>query len=360
MANQGDLISVTGNSSVNEWQPAQVALLAHWPSDILKGGLANNPSKSYFSEPAMTDSRVDPAEINWPSATVEQLIHLLHVPYLRQHALSHLCQKRESCEELAVLLWHSSKGVSILVEEVKSTAWKLFSRSFTITEFTRACQAITLLQCLASQRETKLVFLTTKVTDALHLFLVDMNCEEHTLFLRNASLRVMAALLEADDPAVPHAIDHFLEKNLIALFLRSMEYGDLHSQWTATFIVSKILMHEEGLSYISTEAEPFFKVIRAYAAVVESMGNAPPIHLLDNIIQTYLRMLEVQRARDALQNHLPWKLWTPMFAEAVAHEAETAQKLQLLLCTISQIQWGGVAPSNDFLQALSSRHHMIA
>lgn len=96
MANQIDSIvtstkddsrSVAGYTSVNDWPPA---ILAHWPTDVLKRGLAN-PSNSYFTEPSMTDSLVDPAVIDWPSATVEQLIHLLHVQHLRLHALSHLC-----------------------------------------------------------------------------------------------------------------------------------------------------------------------------------------------------------------------------------------------------------------------------
>ncbi|XP_074373483.1 cell differentiation protein rcd1-like [Apium graveolens] len=219
--------SVIGDFSVNEWRPA---VLAHWPTDVLKRGLTN-PSKSYFTEPSMTDYLVDPAHIDWASATIEHLIHLLHVPHLVQHALSYLCQKRESYDGMGILLWHSYKGVTILVEEVKSTARKLFSKNFTTTDVIRACQAITLLQCLASQRETKQVFLTAKVTDSLCLFLVDMNREEHTLVLRNASLRAISAFFEADHPVLPDAIDHFLEKNLMACFLSSMEHADLHSQW---------------------------------------------------------------------------------------------------------------------------------
>ncbi|XP_074373484.1 cell differentiation protein rcd1-like [Apium graveolens] len=261
---------------------------------------------------------------------------------------------------MGILLWHSYKGVTILVEEVKSTARKLFSKNFTTTDVIRACQAITLLQCLASQRETKQVFLTAKVTDSLCLFLVDMNREEHTLVLRNASLRAISALFEADHPVLADAIDHILKKNMIAFFLGSMENADLHSQWTATFIVSKILMTEEGLSYISAEAEPCFRVIRAYAAVLETLDFTSPIHLLNDIIQSYLRMLDEPRARDALKHHLPLKLGTPIFAAAVARDAGTAQKLELLLHTMSEIQRDEFAPYNNHLQAPSSRLRMIA
>lgn len=65
---------------------------------------------------------------------------------------------------------------------------------------------------------------------------------------------------------------------------------------TATFIISKILMHEDSLEYISTVAEQCFHVMRAYAAVVETLDNAPSINLLNDIIQCYLRMLEEPRS----------------------------------------------------------------
>ncbi|KAL8131375.1 hypothetical protein AgCh_007345 [Apium graveolens] len=166
--------------------------------------------------------------------------------------------------------------------------------------------------------------------------------------------------MQADHPVVADAIDHILEKKLIIFFLGSMEHADLHSQWAATFIVSKILMTEEGLSYISAEAEPCFRVTHAYAAVLETLDFTSPLHLLNDIIQSYLRMLDEPRARDALKHHLPLKLRTPVFAAAVARDAGTAQKLELLLYTMSEIQREEFAPYNDYLQVPSRRLRMIA
>ncbi|KAL8131462.1 hypothetical protein AgCh_007410 [Apium graveolens] len=52
----------------------------------------------------------------------------------------------------------------------------------------------------------------------------------------------------ADHPVVPDAINHFLEKNLIAYFLSSMEHADLHSQWVkdAADIIVERLMEAEN------------------------------------------------------------------------------------------------------------------
>lgn len=315
--------------------------------------MENFPDSLYL-DPTMGDAFYSSSVpiIDWPSATVEQLILLVHQPQFREQALSFLNKKRETDKELALTLWNSFKTISLLLGEVTSLYKSLSPEKLTPRDSTRVCNAIALLQCLASHPDTKMVFLNVRVPDYLYPFIQTKENGRPFQFLRLTSLGAIAALVKNDDPIVPKAVHYFLETEMFPMCLRCIELGDVLSQSVATLIVSKILMQEEGLYYCCTSMERFFAVMRVFTGVVERMGNVPSPRLLKNLIQCYLRLSEAPRACDSLGRCLPSEFRSPAFINALRDDPVTMQKLQQLLYNVAAGHWGiNPEPAGKVLRA---------
>ena len=77
----------------------------------------------------------------------------------RENALLELSKKRESFPELAPYLWHSFGTVSALLQEIVAIYPLLSPPSLTAHASNRVCNALALLQCVASHPETRSLFL---------------------------------------------------------------------------------------------------------------------------------------------------------------------------------------------------------
>ncbi|KAJ2958493.1 hypothetical protein NQZ79_g5922 [Umbelopsis isabellina] len=80
-------------------------------------------------------------------------------PNLREQALLELSKKREQYEDLALILWHSFGVMSALLQEIVSVYPLLAPPSLTGIASNRVCNALALLQCVASHQETRTLFL---------------------------------------------------------------------------------------------------------------------------------------------------------------------------------------------------------
>lgn len=92
----------------------------------------------------------------------EQLYPLvleLSVPEQRESALLELSKKREEFPELAPILWHSFGTVAALLQEIVSIYPLLSPPQLTAHASNRVCNALALLQCVASHAETRTHFL---------------------------------------------------------------------------------------------------------------------------------------------------------------------------------------------------------
>lgn len=95
-------------------------------------------------------------------ASVEQLVLDLSVPEKREHALAELSKKRESCPDLAPMLWHSYGSLAALLQEIVSIYPQLNPPVLSNATSNRVCNALALLQCLASHQETRGLFLAVR------------------------------------------------------------------------------------------------------------------------------------------------------------------------------------------------------
>jgi len=96
--------------------------------------------------------------------SVEQLVLELADPGTRENALLDLSKKREAFPELAPYLWHSFGTIAALLQEVVSIYPLLSPPALTAHASNRVCNALALLQCVASHPDTRALFLQGKNT----------------------------------------------------------------------------------------------------------------------------------------------------------------------------------------------------
>ena len=109
------------------------------------------------------------------AANVEQLVLELTNPATRENALLELSKKRETFPDLAPYLWHSFGTISALLQEIVSIYPMLNPPSLTAQASNRVCNALALLQCVASHYETRGLFLKAHVPLFLYPFLNTMS-----------------------------------------------------------------------------------------------------------------------------------------------------------------------------------------
>ncbi|KAL3644107.1 CCR4-NOT transcription complex subunit 9 [Castilleja foliolosa] len=246
--------------------------------------------------------------------SAEHLVLDLCNPDLRENALLELSKKRELFQDLAPLLWNSFGTVAALLQEIVSIYPVLSPPNLTPAQSNRVCNALALLQCVASHPDTRMLFLNAHIPLYLYPFLNTTSKSRPFEYLRLTSLGVIGALVKVDDTEV---ISFLLSTEIIPLCLRTMEMGSELSKTVATFIVQKILLDDVGLEYICTTAERFFAVGRVLANMVAALADQPSSRLLKHIIRCYLRLSDNPRACDALRNCLPDMLRDATFSSCL-------------------------------------------
>lgn len=188
---------------------------------------------------------------------VFQWINELSNPETRETALLELSKKRESVSDLAPMLWHSFGTTAALLQEIINIYPSINPATLTAHQSNRVCNALALLQCVASHPETRSVFLAAHIPLFLYPFLHTTSKTRPFEYLRLTSLGVIGALVKTDEQEV---ITFLLTTEIIPLCLRIMESGSELSKTVATFILQKILLDDSGLSYICHTYDRFSHV----------------------------------------------------------------------------------------------------
>ena len=249
----------------------------------------------------------------------------------RQRALLELSKKREALPDLAPILWHSYGTVAVLLQEIVSIYPLLTPPSLNAHSSNRVCNALALLQCVASHTETRTLFLQAHLPRFLYPFLNTVSKTRPFEYLRLTSLGVIGALVKMDDSDV---INFLLQTEIIPLCLRIMETGSELSKTVATFIVQKILLDQVGLNYICATAERFYAVSQVLSNMVESLVKEPSSRLLKHIVRCYSRLCDNPRARDALRTCLPEAIRDQTFSAAYNNDSTISQWINKLMHTL--------------------------
>lgn len=262
----------------------------------------------------------------------EQLVLALLSPEDRENALLELSKRREAFPDLATIIWHSHGTIAALLHEIVSIYPMLNPPNLTAHASNRVCNALALLQCVASHPDTRGPFLTAHLPLFLYPFLNTVSKTRPFEYLRLTSLGVIGALVKVDDTDV---INFLLSTEIIPLCLRTMEMGSELSKTVATFIVQKILIDEIGLNYVCATAERFFAVGAVLATMISALVEQPSVRLLKHIIRCYLRLSDNPRAREALRQCLPELLRDVQFTSCLKDDMTTRRWLAQLLHNIS-------------------------
>jgi CCR4-NOT transcription complex subunit 9 len=89
----------------------------------------------------------------------------------REQALTDLSKQRETFPDLAPMLWHSCGTIAALLQEIISIYPALSPPTLSVPASNRVCNALALLQCVASHPDTRAHFLQGALPrDATALF----------------------------------------------------------------------------------------------------------------------------------------------------------------------------------------------
>ncbi|XP_050717957.1 CCR4-NOT transcription complex subunit 9-like isoform X2 [Eriocheir sinensis] len=262
---------------------------------------------------------------------IYQWIIELANPETRENALLELSKKRESVPDLAPLLWNSFGTIAALLQEIINIYPAINPATLTAHQSNRVCNALALLQCVASHPDTRSQFLAAHIPLYLYPFLQTVSKTRPFEYLRLTSLGVIGALVKTDEQEV---INFLLTTEIIPLCLRIMESGSELSKTVATFILQKILLDETGLNYICQTYERFSHVAMILGKMVIALAKEQSARLLKHVIRCYLRLSDNPRAREALRQCLPDQLKDQTFAGCLKDDKSTKHWLQQLLANL--------------------------
>ncbi|KAM7195213.1 putative cell differentiation protein rcd1 [Naviculisporaceae sp. PSN 640] len=263
--------------------------------------------------------------------TVQYIADLLN-ENTREAALLELSKKREQVPELALILWHSFGVMTSLLQEIISVYNLLNPSQLTAAASNRVCNALALLQCVASHNDTRTLFLNAHIPLYLYPFLNTTSKSRPFEYLRLTSLGVIGALVKNDSTEV---INFLLTTEIIPLCLRIMETGSELSKTVAIFIVQKILLDDNGLAYICATYERFYAVGTVLSNMVAQLVEQQTARLLKHVVRCFLRLSDNARAREALRQCLPEPLRDATFTSVLRDDAATKRCLSQLLINLS-------------------------
>ena len=273
----------------------------------------------------------------------------------RERALLELGKKREQYDDLALVLWNSYGVMAVLLEEIVAVYPYLNPPVLTASVSNRVCNALALLQCVASNSHTRALFLNANLPLYLYPFLSTSARQRSFEYLRLTSLGVIGALVKNDTPEV---INFLLTTEIVPLCLNIMEISSELSKTVAIFILQKILLDKQGLFYICTTYERFHTVASVLSKMIEQLNisserslqknaengvNFAASHhsplgssgrLLKHVVRCYLRLSDNMEARKALANILPEPLKDGTFSALLQDDPATKNCLTQLLQNI--------------------------
>ncbi|KAG8125264.1 CCR4-NOT transcription complex subunit 9 isoform X2 [Mustela nigripes] len=233
---------------------------------------------------------------------IYQWINELSSPETRENALLELSKKRESVPDLAPMLWHSFGTIAALLQEIVNIYPSINPPTLTAHQSNRVCNALALLQCVASHPETRSAFLAAHIPLFLYPFLHTVSKTRPFEYLRLTSLGVIGALVKTDEQEV---INFLLTTEIIPLCLRIMESG---SELSKT------------------------------GKMVLQLSKEPSARLLKHVVRCYLRLSDNPRAREALRQCLPDQLKDTTFAQVLKDDTTTKRWLAQLVKNLQEGQ----------------------
>lgn len=332
------------------------------PMASVQPSVANNVANASAAAATATAAALptDSHQPTPPKSLSDDLIYqwiseLVNGTQLRERALLELGKKREQYDDLALVLWNSFGVMLVLLEEIISVYPYLNPPVLTASVSNRVCNALALLQCVALNPHTRTKFLAANLPLYLYPFLSTNARQRLFEYLRLTSLGVIGALVKNDTPEV---VNFLLTTEIVPLCLNIMEISLELSKTVAIFILQKILLDDQGLTYICHTYERFHTVAQVLLKMIDQLAAAqqqkqpPPLaapgpapaqannnslaRLLKHVVRCYMRLLDNLEARKALATILPEPLRDGTFLLVLQDDVATSRCLAQLLRNISE------------------------
>jgi CCR4-NOT transcription complex subunit 9 len=263
---------------------------------------------------------------------MDELLKQLLAPSTREGALADLSRNREGIPDLGLQLWRTPGVVAVLLHEVVSVYSLLSPPTISSQASTRVCNALALMQCIASHADTKGPFLQAQMPLYLYPCLNATHKGRPFEYLRLTCLGVIGALVKNESPDV---IDFLLSTEIVPLCLRIMDSGNELSRTVAIFIVQKILLDDAGLNYICQTYERFFAVTTVLSSMTLQLVDQRSLRLVKHVIRCYLRLADNKKALEGLRQILPEPFKQGVFNDLIKDDPSTVQFYTDLMAQIS-------------------------
>lgn len=158
----------------------------------------------------------------------------------REHALLELSKIRESFENTALILWSSYGAMSALLQEIVSIYPLLSHANLSANASTKVCNALALMQSIASHPETRPLFIKAQFPLYLYPILNTTIKSRPFEYLRLTSLGIIGALVKNDSPEV---ISFLITTEIIPLCLRIMECGNELCKTVSIYFLFNIIYY---------------------------------------------------------------------------------------------------------------------
>lgn len=255
----------------------------------------------------------------------------------REYALVELSKRRETIENLAVLLWNKRGIMTRLLQELLAIYPLLNPLPnqpvLTTASSNRACNALALMQCIASHEETRDSFLESRLPLFLYPFLNTTGKSKPFEYIRLTSLGVIGALVKSESLSV---VDFLLKTEIIPLCLRILDIGTELSKTVSLFILQKIISAPNGMAYVSGSQER----LDAICAVLVTLIASPFVAELGRVVKHTLKCLHsLSINRSCLQRMRGMQLLRERISDSrlkrfVSDEAPSAALYQELCANI--------------------------
>ena len=172
----------------------------------------------------------------------------------RVKALEYLSEYSDKNRNLAIYLWYSRGTMAVLLQEIISVYQYLSSSKLTLDNSHKICYVITLLQCIASNNDTRHEFLESQIPIFLYPFLNNTNKTKPYEYLKLTSLSVIGTLVKLNDPYI---ISFLIDTAITPILLKIMEKGSELARKIACCIVYQIICELLTVNYDSANIRIF-------------------------------------------------------------------------------------------------------
>ncbi|TKR95367.1 hypothetical protein L596_009546 [Steinernema carpocapsae] len=248
---------------------------------------------------------------------------------LRAEAVTYLVNHRSDDPELPNLIMGTNGALQALFQEVLAVYPYLDPPRIPSELASRACQALALLQKVASDRIGAVLFIRCDYIMFVLPFMYSLEggTMEH---LRTAALGVVGALLtfESENEEV---VQYLMRTPMIPLCLRMMAQDTSVITTLGTFVLQKILSTRPGLTHCCALPERVANVVSTLNIVLHQVAMYPSPRLLRTVLRCYRSLTNNHRALPAIRLLLPPSLKDGTFDDLIEENEAIEEEWRKLL-----------------------------